>query len=777
MKTPLFLQNYIDGQLKDNDDNSAVPPTFKKKDNNEINQMMNKFIEEQKKIFKSWRESDKQLQNLKIMDMDKYNPLGFNIDLNTKKIYIKDLQINHRHDNTYLKLKISSKICIYNYVIFLGEDENKDFIPISIFDTENYYQLNLDNWEEVEGFFKEGKYILIMNPHYSIYNEMMYETTGIDGLICLSPNEIILFKDEKDLDHFFDLLNKNDPENMKNIGDIMIIRKYYEKAIFYYNKAISNEVDPKKSVKIYSLLCECYLRYKYYTKGIEYIDKCFDLIDNLIKDIKEQLDKTFIMTSLFRKIKCYYGLRNFIKSHEIYMKIKEDIEFQNKYHLDKAYIDSYLNEKNNLLLKKIIERGYNNNLGKYDINQMLIDEKESFFLNNGDYINPKIKIAFNPQKGISMIAQEDIKIGEYILAEKAIYVCRAHDPNNDFESNIKLNTPFHIIENIEKIDSINNLIKIVKKSPLDYKEFFALFNGQNLMDDYESRIGKEPKELLSMLSTELIEDIFKFNWYKTYRYFLTQNKLGIGLWKKFSLFNHSCAPNTTNYGIGDFIFVMPNRLIKKGEEITILYLTTPKLFEDERNGLFKDIYNFKCNCDLCEYERKNRQNNANVYPQYDKYIRKLIDNQNTYQKEKAMKEFPKFLEKNKEYLLEYDIGKAYLELSSSSGIFKEAYKYYQLADKYLGKKYFESKRINLNKILEFADSEIEQGDYSNYNDINKIGHSFSEFHKLFYNCKENDVENFIKINKEQKIKDLMLQQNELIKNMQNSNKMGLFKNI
>ena len=66
MKTPLFLQNYIDGQLKNNDDNSAVPPTFKKKDNNEINQMMNKFIEEQKKIFKSWRESDKQLQNQKL---------------------------------------------------------------------------------------------------------------------------------------------------------------------------------------------------------------------------------------------------------------------------------------------------------------------------------------------------------------------------------------------------------------------------------------------------------------------------------------------------------------------------------------------------------------------------------------------------------------------------------------------------------------------------------------------------------------------------------------
>ena len=34
---------------------------------------MEKFITEQKKIFESWRDSDKQLQNLRIINMDKYN--------------------------------------------------------------------------------------------------------------------------------------------------------------------------------------------------------------------------------------------------------------------------------------------------------------------------------------------------------------------------------------------------------------------------------------------------------------------------------------------------------------------------------------------------------------------------------------------------------------------------------------------------------------------------------------------------------------------------------
>ena len=30
--------------------------------------------------------------------------------------------------------------------MFLGEDEKKDVIPISIYDVDNYYNLNLDNW-------------------------------------------------------------------------------------------------------------------------------------------------------------------------------------------------------------------------------------------------------------------------------------------------------------------------------------------------------------------------------------------------------------------------------------------------------------------------------------------------------------------------------------------------------------------------------------------------------------------------------------------------------
>ena len=88
MKRNIQLENYFQGQIKEVDDIPAIPPTFKKKENKEYQQLMEKFITEQKKIFESWRDSDKQLQNLRIINMDKYNPLGFNIDINYEEIFI-----------------------------------------------------------------------------------------------------------------------------------------------------------------------------------------------------------------------------------------------------------------------------------------------------------------------------------------------------------------------------------------------------------------------------------------------------------------------------------------------------------------------------------------------------------------------------------------------------------------------------------------------------------------------------------------------------------------
>ena len=62
---------------------------------------------------------------------------------------------------------------------------------------------------------------------------------------------------------------------------------------------------------------------------------------------------------------------------------------------------------------------------------MLLEEKNIFYLNYGDYISNKISIEYDSKKGLKLICKENsfIKKGELILAEKAI-VCKKIDSNN-----------------------------------------------------------------------------------------------------------------------------------------------------------------------------------------------------------------------------------------------------------------------------------------------------------------------------------------------------------
>ena len=129
-----------------------------------------------------------------------------------------------------------------------------------------------------------------------------------------------------------------------------------------------------------------------------------------------------MITSLFRKIKCLVGLRNFKLAYEEYIKIKEDKNFQNRFGLDELYINKFLNEKNNSQIIETFNTGYDNYCGKFNIKQILIDEKEKFFLDNGDYINPKLEISYDSVKGIKIIAKEDINIGEYIIRKSNLYM-------------------------------------------------------------------------------------------------------------------------------------------------------------------------------------------------------------------------------------------------------------------------------------------------------------------------------------------------------------------
>ena len=330
-----FLINYSQGQIKGDDDNPAVLPNYKRRTIEEIRSKHIILLEKQKKSFKKWRNDDKLLQNLKIINPDKYNPIGLNMDINLKEILINQLVINTIHEKQYIILRIISQIIIYNYIIFLGEDKNKEIIPVSIYDADKYYSLDIDNWDKTQEFYNIGKYIIIINPNYIIYGDIMYETEGIDGLVCQSPNETILFEDEIELNTFINLLKNNNFESLKQLGDLMTIKKCYEKSIYYYEKAlnINNNHILVKS-KILSNLSENYIQYKYFTKGLEYINKAFDAINNCIANNIDEIEQKFIIKLFLRKLRCFIGLRNFKEAHDLLAKIQKDKDLKTFYKIE-----------------------------------------------------------------------------------------------------------------------------------------------------------------------------------------------------------------------------------------------------------------------------------------------------------------------------------------------------------------------------------------------------------------------------------------------------------
>ncbi|GLI61856.1 hypothetical protein VaNZ11_004364, partial [Volvox africanus] len=88
----------------------------------------------------------------------------------------------------------------------------------------------------------------------------------------------------------------------------------------------------------------------------------------------------------------------------------------------------------------------------------------------------------------------------------------------------------------------------------------------------------------------------------------------IGLWPEFALFNHSCAPNTSNYVIGDSMVVRACRPIKTGEEVTICYLGRPQLLPFSRRiSILSDDYGFECSCTRCTAEQAHFEKVEDVY--------------------------------------------------------------------------------------------------------------------------------------------------------------------
>ncbi|GIL88422.1 hypothetical protein Vretimale_14985 [Volvox reticuliferus] len=77
----------------------------------------------------------------------------------------------------------------------------------------------------------------------------------------------------------------------------------------------------------------------------------------------------------------------------------------------------------------------------------------------------------------------------------------------------------------------------------------------------------------------------------------------IGIWPEFALMNHSCAPNTTTFSVGQMLLVQAVKDIPGGAQVTTSYLGELALAPlERRREWLQGSYGFECACERCTAE-------------------------------------------------------------------------------------------------------------------------------------------------------------------------------
>ena len=106
-------------------------------------------------------------EKVNALNIDHYFPEGYEILPFYKKVNVKNLKLGQINQDKYIVLKIVSELYKVKAILFLGEDEDKNILKISIYNYSSYYKTNKE--EELQKIFDVGKYIICINSFYKVY--------------------------------------------------------------------------------------------------------------------------------------------------------------------------------------------------------------------------------------------------------------------------------------------------------------------------------------------------------------------------------------------------------------------------------------------------------------------------------------------------------------------------------------------------------------------------------------------------------------------------------
>lgn len=421
--------------------------------------------------------------------------------------------------------------------------------------------------------------------------------------------------------------------------------------------------------------------------AIENYDSYYLKINQIFNDLKaniktnnfeenEKLKNTYAF-HLIRLSKIYIMIPYFYKSKIICEKVleidKNNIQIIPTYikclHHFKEYslitnILSNIKSEDEAIkdLKNKNEERIKESKGIYNFNKIYENFKKTnnYNLDLAEYKSNKISIVQDKIKGLIVMANEDISKGEILIAEKAIVYVPI------IEKNFIDYIPKEIWHKSLQ-DKIEEKILYCKE---DNPEIFEMYDGTNGNISLEKRKENYLKNIFQndnlIYPENKIISLFS-DCFSTKIFIYDELSTASGVFCNTSFFSHSCDPNIMILGIGNFIFSIADKNIKKNEELTTFYIENDREFTQRQNDLFIN-YGFKCNCTLCEIEKENFEKNNDVKIQISNYIVQLIDmsvnspNHNINEYFTKHKEVEDFIEKNKDKIRNFEKGLLYYNL-------------------------------------------------------------------------------------------------------------------
>ena len=601
------------------------------------------------KKFQSFYNKDYYLYNHTCTTDSKVGTTHKSFNNNMKPITIKDMTLGTTYKNRYIKFEIVTELTIMTSIMFLGKDENEDLVLIAIYNFENHY--GTKSYKRLSYIFQKGKYIIVLEPFYKMFG------SGEDGIRIEDPNEIIIFDDKEWVNKFLKAENKEESFKLFHDDEDKNYDDLYKEAnkslcIENYNTALVHFIKLKslkpEEIKFDLKIAECYFGIPYYTKTIE---KCGEILN-------KNEDK-YNLNALLLKVKSLLKLKKVYEAKET-LDINSDI-------VDK-------NQKEFLDIKEEIKRKIKNMNGEFDLFEIYQKSKESMNINIGEYVNKKLEIKLNTNKGISIYTKEKIQKGEILVVSKALASSDPNKKENEKNQYIQFDNPekeeyertgnLLVYKHKEELEEI--LSYKLSNYPEDYSDFLYLFDGKNKNMNLEERYKNKTTDLRK------IQNVIKYNYLTLY---FGETPISNGLWYYPSLFNHSCISNCYHFGFGDILIIIAINDIEPNSELYLNYFTNDKLY-DERQKYSKEFYNFECNCILCKYEN-NKLKESNEKKILNEYIKKL--NKNIFPEliskekkanpenilnQKDIEKMVKFIEKNKKVFSCYEKSLFYIQCAN-----------------------------------------------------------------------------------------------------------------